>query len=126
MVSHMLWRTRCYTHRDEEERDEVYGGEGPAGSELEGGGEDGIPVLARGEGEDGEDGGGDGIEGRARRGGAELASEEKMGARPIKRIMQKNIENRLSEIILDQSAKEGDEVKFCFKKGEVVFEIKEA
>ena len=57
---------------------------------------------------------------------AELASEEKMGARPIKRIMQKNIENRLSEIILDQSAKEGDEVKFCFKKGEVVFEIKEA
>ena len=57
---------------------------------------------------------------------AEMASEDKMGARPIRRILQKNIENRLSEIILDQSAKEGDLIKFCIKNKDISFDITEA
>ena len=56
---------------------------------------------------------------------AEQAVKEKMGARPIQRLIQKTIENELSILILDQSLTENQEIKFSIKKEEVIYSIKE-
>ena len=56
---------------------------------------------------------------------AEEAMKEKMGARPIKRLIQKNIENQLSKLILGKSLPEGASVKFFYIKSQVKYEIKE-
>ena len=53
------------------------------------------------------------------------AHEEKMGARPIKRIIQKLIENQLSKLILGKELKENSEIKFSISKNNIKYEIKE-
>jgi len=56
---------------------------------------------------------------------AEKASQEKLGARPIKRLIQKNIENELSKLILGKEIQENQEIKFSLLKQEIVYNITE-
>jgi ATP-dependent Clp protease ATP-binding subunit ClpC len=56
---------------------------------------------------------------------SEKALSEKMGARPIKRLIQKNIENELSKLILGKKVQENQEVKFSLLKEDIVFNITE-
>ena len=56
---------------------------------------------------------------------ASLASAEKMGARPIKRLIQKHLENPLSELILNKSLTEESEIKFSIVKEEIKYTLKE-
>lgn len=51
-------------------------------------------------------------------------SDEKMGARPLRRAIQNVVEDRLAEEILEGRVKEGDSVTAGFRKGQVVFDIK--
>jgi ATP-dependent Clp protease ATP-binding subunit ClpA len=48
-----------------------------------------------------------------------------MGARPIKRLIQKNIENKLSKLILSKELKENQEIKFSVLKDSIVYNITE-
>lgn len=57
---------------------------------------------------------------------ASLAVEEKMGARPLKRLIQKNIENELSKLLLSKEVQENQEIKFSLVKDKIVFNIMEA
>jgi len=56
---------------------------------------------------------------------AEKAAKEKMGARPIKRIIQKLIENELSTLILGKQLPENSSIKFFIRKEEIDYEITE-
>ena len=56
---------------------------------------------------------------------SEEAEKEKMGARPIQRLIQKNIENKLSTLLLNKELTENQSISFSFIKGEVVYKIKE-
>lgn len=56
----------------------------------------------------------------------EKALEEKSGARPVHRLLQKNIENKLSELILNEEISEGDRITFSSRKGNVSHSITEA
>ena len=56
---------------------------------------------------------------------AEKAKEQKMGARPIKRLIQKNIENTLSTLLLDKSLTEGSKIKFSISKEDIKYTITE-
>jgi len=56
---------------------------------------------------------------------AQKAVDEKMGARPIKRLIQKNVENELSRLILDKSLHENTSIKFSVSKDELKYTIKE-
>ena len=51
------------------------------------------------------------------------ALEQKMGARPIKRLIQKNIENTLSTLLLDKSLTEGSKIKFSISKEDIKYTI---
>ena len=51
-------------------------------------------------------------------------SDEKMGARPLKRAIQNVVEDRLAEEILEGRVKAGDTVTAGFRKGQVVFDVK--
>lgn len=51
-------------------------------------------------------------------------SDEKMGARPLRRAIQSVVEDRLAEEILEGRVKEGDTVTAGFRKEQVVFEVK--
>ena len=51
---------------------------------------------------------------------AEKAFEQKMGARPIKRLIQKHIENDLSRMILSNKLAAGSTIKFSLCKGEII------
>ena len=55
----------------------------------------------------------------------EKAYEPKYGARPLRRMIQTQIEDQLAEEILDGKVKKGDEVIVTTKKNAVVFEVKE-
>ena len=44
------------------------------------------------------------------------------GARPLKRAIQTNIEDMLSEKLLDSSIKKGDKVKVTYKDGQYIVE----
>lgn len=46
------------------------------------------------------------------------------GARPLKRSIQKELENELSELILQGTIKSGDVVEATVKKGKMAFEVK--
>ena len=46
------------------------------------------------------------------------------GARPLKRSTQKELENELSELILQGTIKSGDRVEAKVKEGKMSFEIK--
>ena len=48
-----------------------------------------------------------------------------MGARPIKRIIQKLIENELSRLILSKTLPSGGSIKFSLKKDELDYKITE-
>ena len=56
---------------------------------------------------------------------AEQAVQEKMGARPIKRIIQKMIENELSKLLLSKELCDGSSIKFSLVKGELEYNITE-
>ena len=51
--------------------------------------------------------------------------EEKLGARPVHRLLQKHVENKLSELILGEEISAGDKVTFSAKGGEIHYSIKE-
>ncbi|RMA79114.1 ATP-dependent Clp protease ATP-binding subunit ClpB [Metamycoplasma subdolum] len=51
---------------------------------------------------------------------AKEAYDPNFGARPIKRYIQKNIENKLAILIIDNKVKEGDKVFVFLKKDEIV------
>jgi len=51
---------------------------------------------------------------------AEVAHAEKMGARPIKRLIQKFIENDLSKMLLSNKLPQGSVVKFSLCKGKII------
>ena len=53
------------------------------------------------------------------------AVDEKMGARPIKRLIQKAIENELSRLILDKSLHENTSIKFSVSKDQLKYKITE-
>lgn len=56
---------------------------------------------------------------------SEQAIKEKMGARPIKRILQKSIENELSRLILSKTLQDGSLIKFKYLRGNIEYDIKE-
>jgi ATP-dependent Clp protease ATP-binding subunit ClpC len=56
---------------------------------------------------------------------SEQAEKEKMGARPIQRLIQKNIENKLSTLLLSKELTENQSIKFFINKGEITYKIKE-
>ena len=56
---------------------------------------------------------------------AEVAHVEKMGARPIKRLIQKFIENDLSKMLLSNKLVAGSEIKFSLRKGKIINNITE-
>jgi len=53
----------------------------------------------------------------------EMGWDEKYGARPLKRALQKYIENELTEIIISQSVKQGAEFKADYNDGDDVLTI---
>lgn len=53
----------------------------------------------------------------------EMGWDEKYGARPLKRALQKYIENELTEIIISQSVKQGVEFKADYNDGDDVLSI---
>lgn len=57
---------------------------------------------------------------------AKSAALEKMGARPVKRLIQKHIENELSKLILSKELKDNQNIKFSFSKDSIVYKITEA
>jgi len=57
---------------------------------------------------------------------AENAALEKMGARPVKRLIQKYIENKLSKLILSKELRDNQNIKFSFIKNEIIYKITEA
>ena len=52
-------------------------------------------------------------------------SDDKMGARPLKRALQNMVEDKLAEEILSGRVKAGDTVTAGFRKGQVVFQTAE-
>lgn len=56
---------------------------------------------------------------------ASIAIKEKMGARPIRRLIQKLIENELSTALLSKQLKDGSEIKFLIKKDNIEYIITE-
>lgn len=53
------------------------------------------------------------------------AVKQKMGARPVKRLMQKNLENELSKLLLSKELDDNQQIKFSYLKEKVSFKIKE-
>ena len=56
----------------------------------------------------------------------EKYSDQKMGARPLKRAIQSVIEDALAEEILMKKVAPGDTVSAGFKNGKVTFSVKTA
>lgn len=54
---------------------------------------------------------------------AEVGYDEKYGARPLNRAIQKYIEDPIAEKMLDGDVKEGDTIKLGYTKGDVTVEI---
>ena len=52
-------------------------------------------------------------------------SDDKMGARPLKRALQNVVEDKLAEEILEGRVKAGDTVTVGYRKEQVVFDVKE-
>lgn len=55
---------------------------------------------------------------------AEVGFDEKYGARPLRRAIQTNIEDKLAEAILAGTIKEGDTVRIEYLDNEIVVEVK--
>ena len=56
---------------------------------------------------------------------AEEARKQKMGARPVKRLIQKNLENELSKLLLSKQLDNDSQIKFSYLKEKVSYKIKE-
>ena len=56
---------------------------------------------------------------------ANEAVKQKMGARPVKRLIQKNLENELSKLLLSKELDDNQQIKFSYLKEKVSFKIKE-
>jgi ATP-dependent Clp protease ATP-binding subunit ClpC len=56
---------------------------------------------------------------------SQKAKAEKAGARPVHRLLQKHIENRLSELLLKNEIKGGDKIIFSARQGKIYSKIKE-
>jgi ATP-dependent Clp protease ATP-binding subunit ClpC len=56
---------------------------------------------------------------------AEKAELEKSGARPVNRMLQKHIENELSELILNDELKDGGHIIFSARSGKLHHKVKE-
>ena len=56
---------------------------------------------------------------------AEAGFDRKYGARPLRRAIQNQIEDKLSELILDGTIKRGDTVIIGTKKKKIHFQVKE-
>lgn len=54
----------------------------------------------------------------------EKYADSKMGARPLKRAIQNQIEDRLAQKILEGTIKPGDKVLAGYRKGEISFDVK--
>src|SRR5579884_1757829 len=54
---------------------------------------------------------------------AEMGYEPQFGARPLKRVIQREVENRIAHAILDGTIKDGDTVNFDAKDGKLVMEV---
>ena len=61
------------------------------------------------------------LQNRARDRIADMGFDPVYGARPLKRIIQKNIENPLSMEILEGKIKEGDKISVDVRKDQIVF-----
>ena len=48
--------------------------------------------------------------------------DPQFGARPLKRVIQTEVENELARQILAGKFKKGDKIKLTFKKGKLVFQ----
>ena len=57
---------------------------------------------------------------------AKQGFDEEYGARPLRRLMQQTVEDRLSEEILEGNVKLGDSVKMEVVEGEIVFRAENA
>jgi len=55
---------------------------------------------------------------------ADTGFDPKYGARPLRRAIQTNIEDKLAEAILAGTLKEGDTVRFEYLDNEMVVEVK--
>ena len=55
----------------------------------------------------------------------EKAYEPKYGARPLRRKIQNEIEDKLAELLLDGTVKAGDEVVVTTKKNELAFDTRQ-
>jgi ATP-dependent Clp protease ATP-binding subunit ClpA len=53
---------------------------------------------------------------------ADIGYEPEFGARPMRRAIQKEIENKLSELMLKDEFSEGDKIKAKVEDGEIAFE----
>ena len=56
---------------------------------------------------------------------SQSAQKENLGARPIKRAIQVNIENKLSELLVSKELDMDQAITFSYKNGEVKYSIKE-
>lgn len=56
---------------------------------------------------------------------AEAGFDKKYGARPLRRAIQNQVEDKLSELILNQTVKRGDTVIIGTKKKQIHFQVKE-
>lgn len=55
---------------------------------------------------------------------AEEARKQKMGARPVERLIQKNLENELSRLLISQELDDNSQIKFSYLKDKVTYKIK--
>jgi ATP-dependent Clp protease ATP-binding subunit ClpB len=53
---------------------------------------------------------------------AEMGYDPQFGARPLKRVIQREVENRIAHGILDGTIHEGDTIKIDAKDGKLVME----
>ena len=56
---------------------------------------------------------------------AEKGSDNKYGARPLRRAIQSRIEDTLANEILEGKIKRGDQVQVKLHKNEICFEVKQ-
>ena len=48
-----------------------------------------------------------------------------MGARPVKRLIQKNLENELSRLLLSKELEDNQKITFSYLKEKITYKIKE-
>ena len=54
---------------------------------------------------------------------AEQGYEPQFGARPLKRVIQREVENRVARALLEGTVKDGDTINFDVKNGKLVMDV---